>query len=156
MAHFARLDSNNMVTQVIVVSDKELEVDGVSGEQEDAGIAFCQAHVFDNESVWKQTSYNSNGWGFRGNYAGIGMTYMEGVKTLGVASTDIFIEPQPYPSWSLGITTAMWYPPDPPGERPELTDEESLASKTYYWDEAGYQADTSNPKTVGWALTVHN
>ena len=51
----------------------------------------------------KQTSYNAN---MRGCYAGLGMTYMENVATLGVASTDIFIGQQPYPS--LTIDPMVW------------------------------------------------
>jgi hypothetical protein len=153
MAHFAKLDSNNIVTEVLVVSNEVIKVDGV--EREDAGVAFCGEHVHDNESVWKQTSYNARGNGFRGNFAGIGYSYMEGVRTLGVASTDIFIDPRPEwknpgngsGSWSIGITTAQWY--SPLGSSPFITDEEYEAGKRYYWDEAAYQADN----TVGWALT---
>ena len=77
MAHFAQLDSNNHVIQVLVVSNDDCLVDGV--EREDQGVGFCQEHIFDvmGSSVWKQTSYNARGQGFRGNLAGIGYTYME-------------------------------------------------------------------------------
>ena len=51
----------------------------------------------------------------RGNYAGIGYTYMSNVATLGVGSTDIFISQQPYASWTVGVTAATWYPPSNPG-----------------------------------------
>mgnify|MGYP003138162988 CR=1 FL=1 len=153
MAHFAQLDSNNHVIQVLVVSNDDCLVDGV--EREDQGVAFCEEHIFDNESVWKQTSYNARGDGFRGNFAGIGYTYMENVRTLGVASTDIFIAQRPIienpgngaGSWSIGIGTAEWYSPH--GPRPALTSAEAEAGKFYYWDEAAYQADNA----VGWALT---
>ena len=147
MAHFAQLDENNLVTTVIVVANSDSG--GGDLDTESTGIAFCQNHINDNTSVWKQTSYNNN---FRGNYAGIGMTYMTGVRTLGVASTDIFIGQQPYASWSIGINTAEWY--SPLGARPGVTTAQIDAGQYYIWDEAGYQADTSDPKTVGWALTT--
>ena len=96
---------------------------------------------------WKQTSYNNN---MRGNYAGIGMTYMEGVRTLGVASTDVFISQQPYASWTVGINTAQWYPPANPGSAPELSDSDKTAGKIYTWNESNYN---SNPSTA-WVLTT--
>jgi hypothetical protein len=68
MAHFAQLDENNTVMQVIVVANDELMDNGVESEQK--GILFCQS-LFP-ETVWKQTSYNGK---IRKNYAGIGMYY---------------------------------------------------------------------------------
>ena len=68
MAHFAKLDDNNIVTQVIVVNNSEL-LDENGQESEAKGIAFCQSLFGGN---WKQTSYNAN---FRKNYAGIGFVY---------------------------------------------------------------------------------
>ena len=144
MAHFVKLDDNNIVQQSIVVSNQDTS-DASGNESEAIGIAFCQ-RLFGAETNWKQTSYNDN---FRGNYAGIGMTYMTGVRTLGVASTDIFIGQQPYPSWSVGIQTAQWYAPTPPGDEPELTDSEKAAGKYYVWSESNYN---SNPSTA-WVLT---
>jgi len=144
MAHFGKLDANNIVEKVIVVDNKDTS-DSSGNESEAIGIAFCQ-RLFGSETNWKQTSYNAN---FRGNYAGIGYTYMTGVQTLGVASTDIFISQQPYPSWSVGIQTAQWYAPTPPGEEPELTDSEKAADKYYVWSESNYN---SNPSTA-WVLT---
>ena len=70
MAHFAKLNSDNVVEQVIVVNNEVLHDDkGV--EQESIGIAFCQS-LFGADTNWVQTSYNGN---FRGRYAGTGMTY---------------------------------------------------------------------------------
>lgn len=66
MAHFARIE-NNLVTEIIVVANEELLVDGV--ESETKGIEFCQ-NLFGGE--WVQTSYNGK---FRKNYAGIGYLY---------------------------------------------------------------------------------
>ena len=146
MAHFAQLDDKNNVTQIIVVSNDDIK-DPTGKEIESIGIAFCQK-LLGADTNWKQTSYNNN---LRGNYAGIGMTYMANVATMGVGSTDIFIRKQPYPSWSIGVGTAMWY--SPLGLSPNLTDSEIAAGKSYIWDEDAHQADTNSPKTVGWALT---
>lgn len=87
MAHFAQLDDNNVVTQVIVVANEELIFEGV--ENETQGVIFCRS-LFGNDTKWVQTSYNGN---FRKRYAGIGYTYD--------AEKDAFIAPQPYPSWTL-------------------------------------------------------
>ena len=145
MAHFAKLDANGIVEQVIVVGNDDT-ADGSGAETESIGVAFCQK-LTGSDTVWKQTSYNAR---FRGNYAGIGMTYMTGVRTLGVASTDVFMTPQPYPSWSVGIGTADWFPPDNPGAAPALTDSEVAANKFYVWNESNYN---SNPSTA-WVLTT--
>ena len=145
MAHFAKLDANNVVEQVIVVSNDDIK--DSNGEQtESIGIAVCHK-LFGNDTNWKQTSYNKN---FRGNYAGIGMTYMTNVQTLGVASPDIFIGQQPHASWGIGKTTAEWISGLP---KPTLTSDEA-AGKLYAWNEPAHQADSSTPKTVGWALTT--
>ena len=147
MAHFAKLDANNIVEQVIVVSNDATTTDaGV--ESESIGVAFCQK-LTGIDTIWKQTSYNANGNGFRGNYAGIGATYMSNVATLGVGSTDIFIRQQPYPSWTLGVNRAQWCPPVNPGDPPELTDAERAAGKYYAWNETNYNSD---PATA-WVLT---
>ena len=83
MAHFAQLDENNVVLQVIVIHNNELVVskqtsvneDGTISvsiiESEDKGIEFCQS-LYGADTRWVQTSYNDN---FRGKYAGIGDTY---------------------------------------------------------------------------------
>ena len=140
MAHFAKLDDNNIVTQVIVVSNDDC-TDPHSGQEDEVlGIAFCKKLLGGN---WKQTSYNNS---MRGNYAGIGYTYMSNVATLGVGSTDVFLPTQPAASWVVGIQTAQWY--SPLGEAPVLTDAERDAGKYYEWDESAYQADN----TTGWAL----
>jgi len=144
MAHFAKLE-NNIVTQVIVVSNSEIS-DNNGVESENIGVACCQK-LLGADTNWKQTSYNGN---MRGNYAGIGYTYMENVATLGVGSTDIFIMQQPYPSWTISTTEAVW---EAPITMPTLTDDQIAAEQGYTWDEDAYQADTSDPKTAGWVLT---
>ena len=145
MAHFAKLDANNVVEQVIVVSNDDIK-DNSGTEVESIGVAFCQK-LLGASTNWKQTSYNDN---FRGNYAGIGMTYAENVRTLGVASTDVFLGINTHPSWSVGVNTAQWYPPANPGDAPALTSDELAARKYYVWNESNYN---TNPATA-WVLTT--
>lgn len=90
--------------------------DGV--EDEATGIAFCQ-RLFGEDTRWVQTSYNNT---FRRQYAGIGYTYD--------VANDVFIAPQPYPSWSLD-SNSDW---QPPVAMP--TD-----GKMYIWNEAEQQWD---------------
>ena len=145
MAHFAKLDANNLVTQVIVVANEDT-ADSSNVETESIGVAFCQK-LMGASTTWKQTSYNGN---FRGNYAAIGYTYISNVATLGVGSTDIFINQQPYDSWAVGVGTAQWYPPSNPGDAPALTTSERDAGKYYVWNESNYN---TNPATA-WVLTT--
>ena len=87
MAHFAKLDENNIVTEVLVVNnDVLLKADGTESEYK--GKVFLNG-LFGN-STWVQTSYNGN---IRKQYAGIGYTYD--------LQKDKFIAPQPYTSWEL-------------------------------------------------------
>lgn len=111
MAHFAELDSNNVVLRVIVVANKDTS-DANGNEVESIGVAFCQ-HLFGGN--WVQTSYNGN---IRKNYAGIGYTYD--------AAIDAFVPPKPFPSWVLNPNTAQWEAPVP-----MPTD-----GGMYSWDEA--------------------
>jgi hypothetical protein len=110
MAHFAQLDANNVVTQVIVVDNKDTS-DAAGVEKEHIGAAFCERLL---GGTWKQTSYNAN---FRKNYAGIGYTYD--------ADRDAFIPPKPYASWVINNETCVW---EAPVAQP--TD-----GKMYRWDE---------------------
>jgi len=149
MAHFAQLDDNNNVTNVIVISNDDITDNTTGLEEESFGVAACQK-LMGASTKWKKTSYSADGHGYRGTYAGIGMTYAENVATLGVASTDIFIEQQPFPSWTIDEDDPRWYAPI---TQPTLTASEVIANKEYVWDEDAYNADTNSPKTVGWALT---
>ena len=110
MAHFAKLDSNNVVVYVTVGRDedngKEAELSARTGD------------------VYKQTSYNTYGGvhatggnPFRKNYAGLGYTYDAG--------RDAFIPPKPYASWVLNESTCLW---DAPVAMP-------IDDKIYTWDE---------------------
>lgn len=100
MAHFAQLDPNNIVIQVIVVGNQDC-LDHNGDESEAVGIAFCQS-LFGTDTRWIQTSYNGN---IRKNYAGIGCIYD--------AQRDAFISPKPYPSWVLNDETCQWMAPVP-------------------------------------------
>lgn len=111
MAHFAKLDENNIVTQVIVVANSDT-ADASGVEKEYIGAAFCEK-LFGG--TWKQTSYNGN---FRKNYAGLGYTYD--------AQRDAFIAPQPFASWVINEATCQWQAPI------AMPDD----GKRYTWDEA--------------------
>lgn len=100
MAHFAQLNSDNEVINVIVVSNNVLQNLDFP-ESEERGILFCKS-LYGTNTKWKQTSYNNS---FRGYFAGIGMTYSE--------SCDKFITIQPFPSWSLDETSGEWIAPTP-------------------------------------------
>jgi len=113
MAHFAQLDSNNIVIQVIVVDNKDTS-DAYGTEKEHIGAAFCERVL---GGRWVQTSYNGNK---RKNYAGIGYKYHEDI--------DAFASPQPYPSWTLDAN-AQWQAPTP-------MPTDGTTESPYTWDEA--------------------
>ena len=126
MAHFAKLDKNNVVVAVHVVHNNEAPT-------EEAGVAFLKG-LHGQDTIWKQTSYNTNagvhalgGTPFRKNYAGETYTYD--------AARDAFI-PFPHPpSWTLNEITCRWDPPIPKPGGPVTV-----------WNEEAYQADN----TKGW------
>ena len=96
MSHFAKLDENNVVIQVIVVDNKDT-ADASGVEKEYIGAAFCERLL---GGTWKQTSYNGN---FRKNYAGLGYTYD--------AARDAFIPPKPSDDATLDEATCQWIVP---------------------------------------------
>lgn len=98
MAHFAKLDDNNIVVEVIVVNNDVITIDGVESEQ--AGIDFLTQLFGHNK--WQQTSYNN---AFRGKFASVGFTYNKDL--------DAFYPPKPYPSWKLNTELLEWEPPIP-------------------------------------------
>jgi hypothetical protein len=93
MAHYAFLDENNLVTEVIVGIDETELIEGLDTE--------IWYGNFRGQTC-KRTSYNSN---IRKNFAGIGFTYD--------SDLDAFIQPKPYPSWLLDEETCQWHPPVP-------------------------------------------
>lgn len=111
MAHFAKLDSNNIVTDVIVISNDDL-LDENGVEQESLGIKVCR-NIFGSKTKWVQTSYTGS---FRKQYAGVGAKYDK--------DNDVFIAPKPFESWILD-ENFDWQPPI------EYPDD----GKPYMWDE---------------------
>ena len=105
MAHFARIDSNNVVVDILVVPD----------EQQHRGNDFLSSDL-QLGGTWIQTSYNGN---IRKLYAGIGYWYLPELET--------FLPPKPYNSWSLDTVNQVWIAPI---ERPEEED-----AKVPIWDE---------------------
>ena len=101
MAHFAQINEENIVVQVLVI-DNSLEHRGAEFLSEDLGLG----------GNWIQTSYNNN---FRKQFAGIGYRYD--------SEKDIFIAPQPFPSWSLD-ENSDWQAPKP-----------MPLDGNYYWSE---------------------
>jgi hypothetical protein len=93
MAHFAKINSENVVDQVVVVHNND-------APDEASGIAFL-TNLFGG-GTWVQTSYNNN---IRKNYAGIGYAYD--------SQRDAFIPQQPYPSWVLNEDSCLWDAPVP-------------------------------------------
>lgn len=112
MAHFAELNEYNIVTRVIVVHNNEL-LDENGNESEQKGIQFCKDH-YGQDTKWIQTSYNGS---FRNHYAGTGYRYDE--------TKDVFITPQPFPSWLLNSDTLQW---EAPVSMPN-------DGQSYYWNE---------------------
>ena len=119
MAHYAFLDENNIVTEVIV--GKNEGEDGIDWEQHYGAF---------RGQVCKRTSYNTQcgvhvlgGTPYRKNYAGIGYSFDE--------ARDAFIPPKPFDSWMLNEETCVWEPPVP---HPVDLDV-SQNSKYFRWDE---------------------
>jgi hypothetical protein len=111
MAYFAEIDTDGTVLRVISVSNADAP-DPAPSNSEPLGQAFIASLGLNGE--WRQTSYNGT---FRKQYAGVAYRYD--------ADADVFIAPQPFPSWTLNANHD-WQPPTPyPTE-----------GGPYYWDEA--------------------
>lgn len=106
MAHYALLDENNIVINVITGVDEnttQTDLDGtIVGGSSEAWEQFYATRAWLNAASCKRTSYNGN---IRKNYAGVGYTYDE--------ARDAFIPPKPYPSWILNEETCLWESPVP-------------------------------------------
>lgn len=102
MAHFAKLDINNIVTEIVVVNNAVLiKADGTESELK--GKQFLNNLL--GSATWKQTSYNHS---FRKQFAGIGFTFD--------SEKNKFIAPQPYPSWELDSNDDWQAPVDYPDD----------------------------------------
>ncbi len=113
MAHFAQIDENNIVTQVLVI-DQETINTGHFGDPN----SFIQTSYNTRGGVhYGQDGQPDNGVALRKNYAGIGYIYD--------SQRDAFYAPQPYASWTLNEETCYWEAPTP-----MPTD-----GKLYTWDE---------------------
>jgi hypothetical protein len=121
MAHYALIDENNTVVQVITGVDENIiqtDLDGSQvGGSSEAWEQFYQTRPWFEGLYCKRTSYNNK---IRKQFAGIGYTYD--------AANDVFIAPKPYPSWVLG-NNFDWEAPIP---RPEI---EGIWEWEWYWDE---------------------
>jgi hypothetical protein len=104
MAHYALIDSNNIVVQVITGVDEDIiqtDLDGTQvGGSTQAWEKFYESQPQFAGFTCKRTSYNKN---IRGNYAGIGDTYD--------ANFNIFIPKPVYSSWKFNYTTFQWEAP---------------------------------------------
>jgi len=122
MATFAKIGSENIVEQVVAVSNEVATT-------EQAGVDFLN-NLYNTNDVWKQTSYNTSGGvhllggtPFRKNHAGIGYTYDE--------DKDAFIAPQTYPSWTLNDDTCFW---EAPVDLPDTENRYTWNEDTTSWD----------------------
>lgn len=117
MAHYAFLDDDNIVTEIITGRNEDEIVDGISDWEKHYGDFRGQKCV--------RTSYNGN---VRKNFAGIGYSYDEG--------RDAFIAPKPYASWVLDEATCRWESPIPyPSDGKVYSWNEGTTS----WDEVATQ-----------------
>ena len=114
MAHYAFLDSNNVVVKVITGVDEDVTQNGVGGSTE-AWEQFYESQEWNAGLTCRRTSYNATN-GYRKQYAGVGYTYD--------SVADVFVAPQPYPSWALD-SNHDWQPPTP----------KPSADKPYEWSE---------------------
>jgi hypothetical protein len=123
MAHFAQVDENWVVQQVIVVNNSVLlNEQGI--ECDWLGEQFCQS-LYGVHTKWIQTSYNASKYK---NFAGIGYTFDP--------YRNAFIPPKPYPSWVLNEESCQWDAPMPYPDDGEL----------YFWDEeSGAWLSVANP-----------
>jgi|TARA_R100001530_G_scaffold86278_1_gene60051 hypothetical protein len=109
MAHFAKINNENIVTNVHVIHNAVI-TDETGNEQEALGVAFLRNIYKEPTANWKQTSihtrgnqHSNGGTPLRYNFAGIGYIYDPVV--------DAFRQPQPFPSWTLNASTQLWEPP---------------------------------------------
>ena len=132
MAHFAKIDENNLVINVVTLNDSDM-LDSENNPSETVGQNYLQTHNNWPSNLWIQTSYNTKegkhllgGTPFRGNYAVVGGTWD--------SVNNIFLPEKPYSSWVKNTTEARWQ--SPIGDAPALTDEQLTAASYYAWDES--------------------
>lgn len=125
MAYFAQLDSDDLVTQVIVVKD-DIIGDKEFPDSQTLGEDFCKS-LYGNHTKWVQTSPDKV---FRKNFAGVGFKYDQAL--------DAFIPPKPYQSWVLDPVAFTWESPVPYPD----------GDSSYVWDESSisWKETQSKPK----------
>ena len=146
MAHFAKIDNNNIVLQVLAVDNTDLLNDS-NVETESVGQTYLETHNNWPANQWIQASFNTvenkhlnGGTPFRGNYAGIGYTWDE--------DNEMFFPKKPYPSWVKHVATASWK--SPIGDAPDLTAEQTSQNEAethrwgYSWNEDNQSWDLAN------------
>ena len=127
MAHFAKINNDNDVLQVLVV-------DNVNANTEAEGQVYLETHNNWPADKWIQCSYNTrgnvhllDGTPFRANYPGIGWKWD--------STNSIFHETQPYASWGLNTTTGMWEAPIPQPNTTATNSDGSTVQDSYEWNE---------------------
>lgn len=118
ITHFAQLDENNKIINITHI-DVEYTCDADGKIDENIGIQYCMDTI-DSSTKWKRIYYNADTM----DVGGIGSFYNEELGK--------FILPQPFPSWSLDMSTGKWNSPIP---EPELSEEEKERKANYRWDE---------------------
>jgi len=150
MAHFAKIDDNGLVLDVLYIENSKIEnSEGI--ETESVGQNYLETHNNWPANKWIKTSYNTkenqhveSGTAFRGNYASIGGTYD--------STNNIFWNKKPHNSWTKNISGAKWQAPI---AYPSITSEGSGDSEVGYrinWNEDLYQSDN----TKGWEMSKSN
>jgi len=118
MSHFAKIDENSIVTQVLVIEQDVVDT-GLFGDP----VSFVQTSYNTRAGVhYGQDGNPDGGVALRGNYAGIGYTYDK--------ENDVFYAPKPFPSWTISEPTWLW---KPPVEKPDGSNLQS--GQFYVWNE---------------------
>ena len=147
MAHFAELNSSDIVIRVLTACNQDIATHGGELSEEAANYFGTYTPFSENGVRWVQTSYNNN---FRKQYAGIGYTFD--------STKNKFILPQPFTSWSLDANDD-W---QAPVAYPSVTTYGDNAGYFIYWDEAGQRwtgkDDQNNeflwiPESLSWIAT---
>jgi len=141
MAHFAKINDDNEVINVLTVNDADV-LNDQNVETESVGQTYLETHNNWPANKWIQCSYNTfknthreGGTPFRGNFPSVGFTWD--------STNNIFWEPKPFSSWVKHNDSATWK--SPIGDAPALTTEEEEAGKYYLWNETDQSWDLTTP-----------
>jgi len=131
MSHFAKLDENNLVTEIISI-DESLCLDADGSYDEAVGVGYCKKNI--SSGNWLACHKD----GTRAQMPSVGYSYS--------SSDDLFVTPKPHSSWVLDSSKTSWTSPI---TKPVRTTDQMQGGFDYVWDEDAYQADN----TTGWTLT---